>query len=221
MESVWYTVCTCQSSRVCVCVCARRLESRMTSDIGAIMQLLQRQMTLVPPAYSSVSSPPQAERLLQSVTPLESDTLASLSQVTHTQPLGNVGTSFREHVLMSRACLSRSRASLWAARWSFIHHRVLCSARAELLAPASRTRWTLSAASLYRNLRRLRTHGHRRNTALIPGARERTSRPLALLVRPPPVRSAPRSFRETLEDEPEMSRDTSAVVQYWISINKC
>ncbi|XP_057178459.1 potassium voltage-gated channel subfamily H member 2-like [Triplophysa rosa] len=57
-----------------------RLESRMTSDIAAIMQLLQRQMTLVPPAYSSVSSLPQAQRLLQSVTPHESDTLASLSQ---------------------------------------------------------------------------------------------------------------------------------------------
>uniref|UniRef100_A0A3B4BCE7 Voltage-gated inwardly rectifying potassium channel KCNH2 n=1 Tax=Periophthalmus magnuspinnatus TaxID=409849 RepID=A0A3B4BCE7_9GOBI len=36
-----------------------RLESRMSADIGAIMQLLQRQMALVPPAYSAVSSPPQ------------------------------------------------------------------------------------------------------------------------------------------------------------------
>ncbi|KAM8731444.1 voltage-gated inwardly rectifying potassium channel KCNH2 isoform 2-T2 [Acanthopagrus schlegelii] len=36
-----------------------RLESRMSTDIGAIMQLLQRQMALVPPAYSAVSSPPQ------------------------------------------------------------------------------------------------------------------------------------------------------------------
>ncbi|XP_067233366.1 potassium voltage-gated channel subfamily H member 2 [Chanodichthys erythropterus] len=56
-----------------------RLESRMSTDIGAIMQLLQRQMMLVPPAYSTVSSPPQAstypERLVQPVTPL-----ASLSQ---------------------------------------------------------------------------------------------------------------------------------------------
>lgn len=31
----------------------------MSTDIGAIMQLLQRQMALVPPAYSAVSSPPQ------------------------------------------------------------------------------------------------------------------------------------------------------------------
>lgn len=33
----------------------------MSADIGAIMQLLQRQMALVPPAYSAVSSPPQVE----------------------------------------------------------------------------------------------------------------------------------------------------------------
>ncbi|KAM6977690.1 voltage-gated inwardly rectifying potassium channel KCNH2 [Aplochiton taeniatus] len=36
-----------------------RLETRMSTDIGAIMQLLQRQMALVPPAYSTVLSPPQ------------------------------------------------------------------------------------------------------------------------------------------------------------------
>uniref|UniRef100_A0A3Q2Y1Q8 Voltage-gated inwardly rectifying potassium channel KCNH2 n=1 Tax=Hippocampus comes TaxID=109280 RepID=A0A3Q2Y1Q8_HIPCM len=34
-----------------------RLETRMSTDIGTIMQLLQRQMALVPPAYSAVSSP--------------------------------------------------------------------------------------------------------------------------------------------------------------------
>ncbi|XP_052360588.1 potassium voltage-gated channel subfamily H member 2 isoform X1 [Oncorhynchus keta] len=65
-----------------------RLETRMSTDIGAIMQLLQRQMALVPPAYSTVSSPPQAspypgpgpgERLVQS------ETLASLSQISHPQ----------------------------------------------------------------------------------------------------------------------------------------
>uniref|UniRef100_A0A3B4TBM4 Voltage-gated inwardly rectifying potassium channel KCNH2 n=1 Tax=Seriola dumerili TaxID=41447 RepID=A0A3B4TBM4_SERDU len=67
-----------------------RLESRMSTDIGAIMQLLQRQMALVPPAYSAVSTPPQVitrpgpgERLVQPVTPVETDTLASLSQVNH------------------------------------------------------------------------------------------------------------------------------------------
>ncbi|KAL1006352.1 hypothetical protein UPYG_G00071240, partial [Umbra pygmaea] len=65
-----------------------RLETRMSTDIGTIMQLLQRQMALVPPAYSTVLSPMQAssypgpgDRLVQPVTPLESDTLTSLSQV--------------------------------------------------------------------------------------------------------------------------------------------
>ncbi|XP_061853462.1 potassium voltage-gated channel subfamily H member 2 isoform X2 [Colius striatus] len=36
-----------------------RLESRMAADISSIMQLLQRQPALVPPAYSAVSSPHQ------------------------------------------------------------------------------------------------------------------------------------------------------------------
>nr|XP_056713169.1 potassium voltage-gated channel subfamily H member 2 [Euleptes europaea] len=34
-----------------------RLEARLTADVGAVMQLLQRQAVLVPPAYSTVSSP--------------------------------------------------------------------------------------------------------------------------------------------------------------------
>ncbi|MCI4374116.1 hypothetical protein PGIGA_G00002410 [Pangasianodon gigas] len=69
-----------------------RLETRMSTDISAIMQLLQRQMTLVPPAYSTVSSPPQAslylgsspgpeESLIQTVTTMESERLSSLSQI--------------------------------------------------------------------------------------------------------------------------------------------
>ncbi|KAG1934333.1 potassium voltage-gated channel subfamily H member 2 isoform X2 [Pimephales promelas] len=57
-----------------------RLESRMSTDISAIMQLLQRQMMLVPPAYSTVSPSLFPDRLVQPVTPLESHTLASLSQ---------------------------------------------------------------------------------------------------------------------------------------------
>uniref|UniRef100_A0A671YPE7 Voltage-gated inwardly rectifying potassium channel KCNH2 n=1 Tax=Sparus aurata TaxID=8175 RepID=A0A671YPE7_SPAAU len=67
-----------------------RLESRMSTDIGAIMQLLQRQMALVPPAYSAASpypgpspGPGPEERQVQPVTPLDTDTLASLSQVKH------------------------------------------------------------------------------------------------------------------------------------------
>ncbi|KAM6900491.1 voltage-gated inwardly rectifying potassium channel KCNH2 [Xenentodon cancila] len=75
-----------------------RLESRMSTDIGVIMQLLQRQVALVPPAYSAVSSPPQTspfpgpgpgpgpgERSVQPVAALETDTLASLSQILDTQ----------------------------------------------------------------------------------------------------------------------------------------
>ncbi|KAJ8406967.1 hypothetical protein AAFF_G00292430 [Aldrovandia affinis] len=64
----------------------------MSTDIGAIMQLLQRQMVLVPPAYSTVSSPPQpspyprpGESLVQPVTPHNPETLASLSQILDSQ----------------------------------------------------------------------------------------------------------------------------------------
>lgn len=35
-----------------------RLETRMTADINVILQLLQRQMAPVPPAYSAVSPRP-------------------------------------------------------------------------------------------------------------------------------------------------------------------
>ncbi|XP_059901765.1 potassium voltage-gated channel subfamily H member 2 [Gadus macrocephalus] len=75
-----------------------RLESRMSTDIGAIMQLLQRQMALVPPAYSTVTPcPPQAssypgpgpglgpgERL---VLPVGAEALTSLSQILDPQDL--------------------------------------------------------------------------------------------------------------------------------------
>ncbi|KAG7455446.1 hypothetical protein MATL_G00256500 [Megalops atlanticus] len=79
-----------------------RLETRMSTDIGAIMQLLQRQMVLVPPAYSTVTSPPQpcpyqapGERRVQPVPPLETQTLASLSQVL--DPQGSEGTPAESH----------------------------------------------------------------------------------------------------------------------------
>ncbi|XP_052471725.1 potassium voltage-gated channel subfamily H member 6-like [Carassius gibelio] len=66
-----------------------RLEKRMSKDTGAIMQLLQRQMVLVPPAYSSVTSPIEAssnppkpgQKLFRSVNPLETDTPALLSEI--------------------------------------------------------------------------------------------------------------------------------------------
>ncbi|TFK05536.1 metabotropic glutamate receptor 5 [Platysternon megacephalum] len=48
-----------------------RLETRMAADVGAIMQLLQRQVGLVPPAYSTVSSPlPGPERPPPPVLPI-------------------------------------------------------------------------------------------------------------------------------------------------------
>uniref|UniRef100_A0A8C1XIS4 Voltage-gated inwardly rectifying potassium channel KCNH2 n=1 Tax=Cyprinus carpio TaxID=7962 RepID=A0A8C1XIS4_CYPCA len=67
----------------------QRLEKRMSTDMGAIMQLLQRQMVLVPPAYSSVTSPIEASSnppkpgqiLVHSVDPLETETPANLSEI--------------------------------------------------------------------------------------------------------------------------------------------
>ncbi|KAI2667543.1 Potassium voltage-gated channel subfamily H member 2 [Labeo rohita] len=66
-----------------------RLEKRMSTDMGAIMQLLQRQMVLVPPAYSSVTSPVEAspnppkpgQKLVHPVNPLETGTPAILSEI--------------------------------------------------------------------------------------------------------------------------------------------
>ncbi|KAM6134946.1 LOW QUALITY PROTEIN: voltage-gated inwardly rectifying potassium channel KCNH2 [Pterocles gutturalis] len=55
-----------------------RLETRMAADIGSIVQLLQRQATLVPPAYSAVASPhqppagpPPALRPVLPITPIQ------------------------------------------------------------------------------------------------------------------------------------------------------
>ncbi|XP_069066860.1 potassium voltage-gated channel subfamily H member 2 isoform X1 [Pleurodeles waltl] len=72
-----------------------RLESRMTSDVNTIMQLLQRQMALVPPAYSTVTSPPQGTMYHDTrerrghpvlpVTSINSERLASHSQVSNCQ----------------------------------------------------------------------------------------------------------------------------------------
>uniref|UniRef100_A0A4W4HDI8 Voltage-gated inwardly rectifying potassium channel KCNH2 n=1 Tax=Electrophorus electricus TaxID=8005 RepID=A0A4W4HDI8_ELEEL len=67
--------------------CLPRLESRMSTDIGAIMQCLQRQMAMVPPSYSTVSFPPESytnpskpgQKLVQPVNPLETETTSILS----------------------------------------------------------------------------------------------------------------------------------------------
>ncbi|KAG7464114.1 hypothetical protein MATL_G00183840 [Megalops atlanticus] len=47
-----------------------RLESQMTSDIQAILQLLQRQSTLGPPAYSTVTASPEYQRPAVRVQPV-------------------------------------------------------------------------------------------------------------------------------------------------------
>ncbi|XP_053095865.1 potassium voltage-gated channel subfamily H member 6 [Pangasianodon hypophthalmus] len=76
------------------------LESRMSTDIGAIMQVLQRQMALVPPAYSVVTSPPDSspnphklgQKLVQPVNPLEMERSAIHSQICDPEDTGDVST---------------------------------------------------------------------------------------------------------------------------------
>ncbi|XP_053783056.1 voltage-gated inwardly rectifying potassium channel KCNH2 isoform X3 [Desmodus rotundus] len=61
-----------------------RLETRLSADMATILQLLQRQMTLVPPAYSAVTTPgpgPTSTCPLLPVSPIPPLTLDSLSQV--------------------------------------------------------------------------------------------------------------------------------------------
>lgn len=61
-----------------------RLETRLSADMATILQLLQRQMTLVPPAYSAVTTPgpgPTSTCPLLPVSPIPTLTLDSFSQV--------------------------------------------------------------------------------------------------------------------------------------------
>ncbi|XP_072508335.1 voltage-gated inwardly rectifying potassium channel KCNH2 isoform X2 [Notamacropus eugenii] len=61
-----------------------RLETRLSTDMAAVLQLLQRQMTLVPPAYSTVTPPApglSSDSPLLPVSPIPTLTLDSLSQV--------------------------------------------------------------------------------------------------------------------------------------------
>ncbi|XP_060489390.1 voltage-gated inwardly rectifying potassium channel KCNH2 isoform X4 [Panthera onca] len=61
-----------------------RLETRLSADMASVLQLLQRQMTLVPPAYSAVTTPgpgPPSTSSLLPVSPIPTVTLDSLSQV--------------------------------------------------------------------------------------------------------------------------------------------
>lgn len=57
----------------------------MAADISSIMQLLQRQAALVPPAYSTVSSPHQ--------TPVPPCPLQPILPITPIQPLSQVSTA--------------------------------------------------------------------------------------------------------------------------------
>lgn len=61
-----------------------RLETRLSADMATVLQLLQRPMTLVPPAYSAVTTPgpgPTSTSPLLPVGPVPTLTLDSLSQV--------------------------------------------------------------------------------------------------------------------------------------------
>ncbi|XP_032250180.1 voltage-gated inwardly rectifying potassium channel KCNH2 isoform X4 [Halichoerus grypus] len=61
-----------------------RLETRLSADMATVLQLLQRQVTLVPPAYSAVTTPgpgPTSTSSLLPVSPIPTLTLDSLSQV--------------------------------------------------------------------------------------------------------------------------------------------
>ncbi|XP_023985212.1 voltage-gated inwardly rectifying potassium channel KCNH2 isoform X3 [Physeter macrocephalus] len=61
-----------------------RLETRLSADMATVLQLLQRQMTLVPPAYSAVTTPgpgPTSTSPPLPVSPVPALTLDSLSQV--------------------------------------------------------------------------------------------------------------------------------------------
>lgn len=66
-----------------------RLETRLSADMATILQLLQRQMTLVPPTYSAVTTPgpgPTSTCPLLPVSPIPTLTQYSLSQVSSTPP---------------------------------------------------------------------------------------------------------------------------------------
>ncbi|XP_063780738.1 potassium voltage-gated channel subfamily H member 2 isoform X2 [Pseudophryne corroboree] len=88
-----------------------RLESRMVTDISTIMQLLQKQVVLVPPAYSTVSTPPQ------SFPPCGQQTPASSSQVYEYRDVEGVTYKLCEmplapHTLNAESMYSPRRLSL-------------------------------------------------------------------------------------------------------------
>ncbi|XP_047676223.1 potassium voltage-gated channel subfamily H member 2a [Tachysurus fulvidraco] len=88
------------------------LESRMSTDIGTIMQFLQRQMSLVPPSYSAVTSPPESspnppklgQKLVQPVNPLETETSALHSQGSKDFKIQDCPESLRFDLDVLNAC---------------------------------------------------------------------------------------------------------------------
>uniref|UniRef100_A0A3B3B570 Potassium voltage-gated channel subfamily H member 2 n=1 Tax=Oryzias melastigma TaxID=30732 RepID=A0A3B3B570_ORYME len=110
-----------------------RLESRMSTDIGVIMQLLQRQMALVPPAYSSVSSPPQfspfpgpgqgqGERTALPVTPLHTDGLTSLSQVLNSQDFEEYPLKPLDHTQARDSVITSTQDQPGTSGLESLHH---------------------------------------------------------------------------------------------------
>lgn len=68
------------------CGAVSRLESQMTSDIQTILQLLQRQSSMGPPAYSTVTASPDYKRPAIRVQPIAAImTAQSPSQATQVQ----------------------------------------------------------------------------------------------------------------------------------------
>lgn len=77
------------SSSVCVHMCVSpRLESHVSADIGTIMQLLQRQMPMIPPSYSTLTPTSNAPPTTNAASPTGTPSLAS---PTYKSPTTNSG----------------------------------------------------------------------------------------------------------------------------------
>ncbi|XP_029385535.1 potassium voltage-gated channel subfamily H member 2 [Echeneis naucrates] len=136
-----------------------RLESRMSTDIGAIMHLLQRQMALVPPAYSAVSTPPQI---------LDSQDFEDFP----TKPLDSLHAQESSLINTSQVQLSSSRLDNLGQHLQL--DLGLGTGAAVLSGPVLDQEflpWILKpkGGCPSKNHRHLWTHGHHRDTALTQG----------------------------------------------------
>ncbi|XP_022609739.1 potassium voltage-gated channel subfamily H member 2 [Seriola dumerili] len=197
-----------------------RLESRMSTDIGAIMQLLQRQMALVPPAYSAVSTPPQAspypgpgpgpgpgERLVQPVTPVETDTLASLSQILDAQdfqefpakPLDSLQAQDSSLINTSQAQLAPSRLDSLGQHLEL--ELGLGTGAGVLSGPLEQEclPWILKlkGGCPSKNHRHLWTHGHHKDTAPTQGGAKEEVKGEETLMCPGPLVAIPGQTQAT------------------------